>query len=77
MQNDGYAYLQKDPKLVEFVRRNPIWYRYLSRDNACLDQLKKEADLYYGKTLPQRLERVHNQLQMLTMFIRMAGDMKD
>lgn len=73
----SYSYLQAHPELVTFVRYNPIWYRYLSRDPSRLDDLEKEAKKFYGKTFSQRLEKMNNQVQMIGMMIQFAEAMKD
>lgn len=72
-----YQYLQKQPDLANFVRYNPIWYRYLSRDPQRVYELVDEAKSFYGKTFPQRLEKLNNQVQMVNMLIQFAESMKD
>ncbi|MFD1849168.1 YlbE-like family protein [Oceanobacillus bengalensis] len=77
MDTDVYHYLSKNPKLRDFVRYNPKWYRYLSRDPSVLKMMEKEAKVFYGKTFPQRLEKMNNNVQMLNMLIQFADVMKD
>ncbi len=72
-----YQYLQKHPDLANFVRYHPIWYRYLSRNPHRVYDLVDEAKVFYGKTLPQRLEKLNNQVQMVNMLIQFAETMKD
>lgn len=72
-----YQYLQKQPELANFVRYNPIWYRYLSRDPQRVYELVDEAKYFYGKTFPQRLEKLNNQVQMVNMLMQFAESMKD
>ena len=73
-----YYYLKEQPKLLEFIRYEPIWYRYLSRDGAArLSELEREAKIFYGQTLPQRLKRINQQMQMASMFIHAAELLKD
>lgn len=72
-----YQYLQRHPDLANFVRYHPIWYRYLSRDPYRISELENEARLFYGKTFPQRLEKLTHQVQMVNMLIQFAGKMKD
>ncbi|CDQ40229.1 MULTISPECIES: YlbE-like family protein [Virgibacillus] len=72
-----YEYLQRNPELKQFVRLNPVWYRYLSRDPSLIPEMKKEAKRYYGKTFPQQVEKVNNQVQMIGMLMQFAGAMKD
>jgi heme oxygenase len=77
MQPNVYHFLQSRPDLIRFVRLNPIWYRNLTRDPNRIDELEKEARYFYGRTVPQRIEKVSNQIQMISMLIQMAGAMKD
>ena len=77
MDVNCYQYLQKNPDLANFVRYNPIWYRYLSRDPNRMFELAEEAKFFYGKTLPQRLEKLNNQVQLVNMLVQFAGNMKD
>lgn len=72
-----YQYLQKNPDLANFVRYQPMWYRYLSREPQRVYEIADEAKAFYGKTLPQRLEKLNNQVQMVNMLIQFAGSMKD
>lgn len=77
MNPTTYHYLTSHPELLKFIRYNPIWYRYLSRDPYRLNELEKEAKKFYGYTFPQRLEKVNNQIQMVGMFMQLAEAMKD
>ncbi|HLR66037.1 YlbE-like family protein [Virgibacillus alimentarius] len=77
MHEVSYSYLQNHPELLVFVRYNPVWYRYLSRDPNKLEELEKEAKRFYGKTFTKRLEKMNNQVQMITMLMQFAGAMKD
>lgn len=77
MQTSTYQYLQQNPKLANFVRYNPMWYRYLSRDPDRVSELNKESKKFYGKTFPQQVEKVGNQVHMVNMLIQFAGAMKD
>lgn len=73
----SYNYLAKNPDLAKFVRYNPIWYRYLSRDPERVYEIKHEAKKFYGKTFPQRLEKVNNNVEMLGMLMKLSSEMKD
>ncbi|HLR40676.1 MAG TPA: YlbE-like family protein [Virgibacillus sp.] len=73
----SYAHLRAHPELAKFVRYNPMWYRYLSRDANRLGELEKEAKIFYGKTFSQRLEKMNSQVQTISMLIQFAETMKD
>lgn len=77
LQTFCYDYLQSRPDLLQFVRYNPVWYRYLTREPYRISELEKEAKRFYGKTMSQRLEKLSNQVQMAGMLIQFADVMKD
>ena len=77
MESTCYYYLKSNPELLRFVRLNPIWYRYLARDPSRMNEIEKEAKIFYGKTIPQRLEKMSHHIQMASMLIQLAGNMKD
>ncbi len=51
------------PELRQYVRQHPSWYRRLSREPSQLSALEKEANYFYGRTLPQRVEKVQSHLR--------------
>ncbi|WP_284140923.1 YlbE-like family protein [Virgibacillus sp. LDC-1] len=71
------TFLQTRPDLQQFIRSNPIWYRFLARDPNQLAELEKEAKVFYGKTMPQRLEKANDRVQLLGMLLQFAETMKD
>ncbi|WP_106497732.1 YlbE-like family protein [Lentibacillus sp. Marseille-P4043] len=77
MQPICYQYLQSHPHIANFVRFNPSWYRYLTRDPNRITELPGAAKKYYGKTFPQQLEKISNQVQMAGMLVQFADAMKD
>ncbi|MFD2043990.1 YlbE-like family protein [Ornithinibacillus salinisoli] len=77
MNKTCYDYLKSRPELLHFVRHNPIWYRYLSRDPSSLPEIEKEAKRFYGKTFPQQVEKINGHVQMVGMLLQFAETMKD
>ncbi|RLL45216.1 hypothetical protein D8M04_10175 [Oceanobacillus piezotolerans] len=77
MDKQVQEYLAKNPSLANFIRYNPVWYRYLTRDPSSIKEMEKEAKVFYGKTISQRVERINNSVQMLNMVMQFAGVMKD
>lgn len=72
MDMNCYHYLKSELTLLEFVRHNPVWYRYLSRDPSRIIEIEKEAKRFYGKTWPQQFEKAGNQLSMMKMLFQLA-----
>lgn len=72
-----YYKLQQRPDLLSFLRYNPEWYRYLTRNPDQLVQMEKEAKIFHGKTLTQRIEKFNDHLELATMLIYMTETFKD
>ncbi|TQS75673.1 hypothetical protein DX933_05210 [Ornithinibacillus gellani] len=77
MDHRVHAYLTVHPDLKTFVRHHPIWYRYLSRDPERMFELEKEAKVYFGKTIPQRMNKWNDRIHMLGMLFQFVEAMKD
>lgn len=71
MRLDTQQYLYEYPELRQFIRRHPVWYRKLSRDPSRIYELEKEANYFYGRTFPQRVEQIQNHLSLAMMMIEM------
>lgn len=71
MRKDLYLYVRHDPMLHQYIRMHPHWYRKLGRNPESIVQLKQEAKQYFGKTLPQRVEKLHQNLQLAMMVMQM------
>lgn len=78
MDTATYHYLLSNPKFIDYVRQNPIWYRYLLRDGVKrLPELEREVKIFYGQTISGRLNRMNDQVQMASMLIQLANILKD
>lgn len=77
MDPNTYQLIKNNPTLLNFLRSYPQWYRTLSRDPTQLNSMERMARLDQGKTLPQQVVRVSEQLQLLGMLMQMASTMKD
>lgn len=77
MNEEVYLYLKSQPKLINFVRNNPVWYRYLTRDPKRIIELEQASREFYGKTFTQRLDNFSSQMQMVHMLIKFSGIIKD
>jgi hypothetical protein len=77
MRAEIIHYLDQKPDEKLFVRLHPEWYRLLGRDPWRLSQLKKSADEFYGRTLGQRLDRLNNQVGLISMLMTMTQAMAD
>lgn len=77
MDEKLYQHLTTRPDLLNFIRNNPEWYRYLTRDPSKISEIELEAKRYYGKTLSQKIEKVNQNVQMVGMLLQFAEMMKD
>ncbi len=77
MEPTIYQAIKNDPGLLHFLRYDPTWYRTLARDPERFSEMEQQAKLYQGKTMPQRVEKLTEQMQLLGMFLQMASTMKD
>ncbi|MFC2950220.1 YlbE-like family protein [Virgibacillus sediminis] len=77
MDSYTYQYLKSRPELLSFIRYNPVWYRYLSRHPENIRRMEKQAKVFHGKTFPQKMEKVNQQIQMAGMMLQFAEAMKD
>lgn len=77
MNMNTYQYLKSRPDLHHFVRMNPIWYRYLMRNPNRIMEIEKESKQFYGKTMPQQLEKWNSRIEMVDMLLQFAEAMKD
>ncbi|MFC0558731.1 YlbE-like family protein [Halalkalibacter alkalisediminis] len=71
MRADIQQLLFERPELRQYIRQHPNWYRKLSRDPSQVPLLEKEANQFYGRTLPQRVEKVQNSLGLVMMMMEM------
>ncbi|MET3686281.1 hypothetical protein ABIC37_001792 [Priestia megaterium] len=77
MRKDIYDYMQSRPKLNDFVREQPMWYRRLSRNPEELEKFELESKHYYKQTIPHKVEKFSNSIQMANMMFHMFQSMKN
>ncbi|MFC5712285.1 YlbE-like family protein [Thalassorhabdus alkalitolerans] len=71
MRQDVYSYVSSRPDLKAFIRFHPHWYRRLNRNPQRIMEFEKEANIYHGKTFPQRVEKMNHGLNMVMMLLNM------
>ncbi|GAE29122.1 YlbE-like family protein [Halalkalibacter hemicellulosilyticus] len=71
MRLEVQQYLNEQPELRAFIRQHPNWYRKLSRDPSQMTLLEKEANQFYGRTFPQRVEKMQQSLGLIMMMMEM------
>ncbi|MED3552315.1 YlbE-like family protein [Cytobacillus praedii] len=71
MRQDIRDYVGKNKQLQNFIREQPIWYRKLSRNPQEIQALEVAALNYYKNTIPHKVEKFSNGVQMASMMMGM------
>ncbi|MDY0396279.1 YlbE-like family protein [Virgibacillus halophilus] len=77
MDQQLFTSIKSQPEYRQFLRMNPVWYRYLSRDPASFSTFKKESALFHGKTVGQRIERLQDTVNLANMLLQFTREMQD
>ncbi|MCM3587066.1 YlbE-like family protein [Mesobacillus maritimus] len=75
MRRDILEQIKKQKELHEFLRLNPNWYRRLARDPRELRTMEIAAMNFYGRTIPQQVQKFSNGVQMANMMFHMFANM--
>ncbi|HHW38263.1 MAG TPA: hypothetical protein GXX18_13665 [Bacillales bacterium] len=75
MRREIQSYLQSRPDMLMFVRESPGWYRKLSRSPEKVFEIEQEAKIFYGRTFPQRMDRLNESIQFANMLLGMMNVM--
>ena len=62
-------YLNKNPNLKRFLHENPRYYKMLNREPRFVLELEKLMKEQYKLTLPDRINKLKDKLDMLNTFI--------
>ncbi|QQZ08063.1 YlbE-like family protein [Heyndrickxia vini] len=71
MRQDIIEYIYSKNELKQLLRRQPMWYRKLSRHPEEIEKFEIASLHYFEKTIPQRVEKINNNLQMASMMMNM------
>ena len=69
MSIESQFYLNKNPNLKRFLHENPKYYKYLNRNPNFIFELEKIMKEIYKQTLPDKLNKFKDKLDMLNTFI--------
>lgn len=76
MRKDVLDFLQSDEDYIRFIRQKPKWYRKLSRNPELIEEFRLASLEFFGKTIPQRVDKLQNQVQMASFMIDMFQVLK-
>ncbi|MBW7650161.1 YlbE-like family protein [Anoxybacillus sp. ST4] len=77
MRKDVYEYIVVKPKLHQFLREHPSWYRRLARRPMDIKEMEKEARQYYKQTMSHKVQNVVQTIEMAKMMMAMMKLMND
>ncbi|MBQ8891479.1 MAG: hypothetical protein IJ068_01275 [Bacilli bacterium] len=69
MSIETQFYLNNNLLLKRFLHENPMYYKYLNRDPRFVIELSKIMKEKYKITLPDKIDRFKDKLDMLNTFI--------
>jgi len=69
MSIETQFYLQNNPNLKKYLHENPRYYKFLNRDPNFIFQMEREMKERYKMTLPDKIEKFKDKLDMLNTFI--------
>ncbi len=76
MRADILQYIYSKNDLKQFIRKQPYWYRKLSREPEQLEQFEIASLHYFKKTIPHQVEKFANHLQMASMMMHVLQGLK-
>jgi hypothetical protein len=77
MRKDVLDFLQGNEDYIKFIRNQPRWYRTLSRNPGQLEEFRLASLQFFGKTIPQRVDKLQNQVQMASFMVEMFQALKE
>lgn len=77
MRKEVIQYIRTKKMLQSFIREEPRWYRLLSRYPHQLPSFEIAALHYYGQTIPHKVERIANSLQMASLMLHLFQAVRD
>jgi YlbE-like protein len=77
MRKDVLDFLKSDEDYIKFIRQKPKWYRKLSRNPELIEEFRLASLEFFGKTIPQRVDKLQNQVQMASFMIDMFHVLKE
>ncbi len=77
MRKELYDLIQSNEDLKKFIREQPIWYRKLTRNPLEVEKFEIAMMTHYKKTIPDRVNKFQNQVQMAALLLDMFQGMRN
>lgn len=76
MRQEIIEFIKSNEDLQKFIREQPIWYRKLTREPINVEEFELAMMQYYKKTIPDRVDKFQNQIQMASFLVEMFKSMR-
>lgn len=73
MRREIIQIIDQNQDLKQFIRLHPVWYKKLARRPDLINDMRKEADDFYGKSFSKRVERLSQGLGFLSMMLELSN----
>lgn len=71
MRQNIYQYIEENEDIRQYLRIQPIWYKRLMRNPHHLEQLETEATYFFKKSIPHRVSKLSEGVQVANMMLQM------
>jgi hypothetical protein len=75
MRQDVFELIEANRDLKRYIRLQPFWYRALMRNPYQLDKMETEATYFFNKSIPHRVSKFSDSVQMTSMVLSMVQAM--
>ncbi|HJA40448.1 MAG TPA: YlbE-like family protein [Firmicutes bacterium] len=69
MRQDVWEVVLSNSDYHRFIQENPQWYRRLTRNPSDLDTLEISVKQYFKKSIPDRVGKLQQNVQLASMMI--------
>ncbi len=77
MRQDIFQYIRENEDQLKYLRLHPIWYRRLTRNPQDYEKFGTEAVYHFEKSIPHRVSKLTNSVQIANMMLGMLQTMKN
>ncbi|MGE7768090.1 YlbE-like family protein [Peribacillus sp. NPDC096540] len=71
MRQNVYEFIQTSEDMRNYLRVQPAWYKRLMRNPHEVDLFETEAKYYFEKSIPHRVSKFSESVQVASMMLHM------
>lgn len=71
MRQNIYEFIEANEDVRQYLRIQPLWYKRLMRNPHHLHQLETEATYFLKKSIPHRVSKFSENVQVASMMLHM------